>query len=322
MKGNFSDNSEKGRTLMIDALKKLGEGDIEGFDKTYEQAKRYLDKALVEYGKDADNYMYSESRNFGIAFNVFEQNIDTLFESEEGKKIIKEGYELIKKNEVLRNQFRVYDLFENASKNSEIKDVNAFVNEGIGLVKTYSPKELKENNQKFINFMRKNKLNEYVEIPEELEDLYESIEYVLLHKKNFNNLNEYVNATHTISEYIKTKSVLNENKTEKKMTFEDFETKLNSIQEQTDKELNDEEVKVLESFVSDKVNKKKLFEEEKRNLLKLINETIETAEEGEKQQWYGIYEKIEKKNYQGKLVEDITNYAEMLEISNEIRNED
>ena len=309
---DFTDNSQKGSVLMQQALKKLAEGDIEGFEKDREEANRYFDMFYAEINSEAGKItqMYGESRNFGVIYNVFEQNIDSLIKTKRGKQILKEGYDLIKNNKILNEQFNIYDLFEKTDKPHNTKD---FVNETVSILKNYDKNQIKENNEKFIKFMKRNKLNEFVEIDEETENLYEAIEYVLLNKKNIHNINEFLKAQDVIIEHLeKNKENINEQKED--LTFEKFNEKVNNEQKEIDENINEEEKKLLDMFTNSKTNKRQMFEDYKRKTLSKINEAIKTSEDADKEEWKNIYENINSKTYSDKLSENIVNCAEMLEI--------
>ena len=136
---DFNVNSEKGSVLMQQALKKYAKGDFEGGDKDRAEANRYYDLASAEINSEAGKItqLYGESRNFGIIYNVFEQNIENLLSTKKGKKIIKECFNLIKSNKVLNEQFKIYDMFEKAQNVDDVKD---FVNEASNIVKTFMNK--------------------------------------------------------------------------------------------------------------------------------------------------------------------------------------
>lgn len=316
---SFNDNYEKGNVLMQQALKKYAEGDYEGGDKDRKEANRYFDKASSEINSEDGQMtqLYGESRNFGIIYNVFEQNIDKLFESEKGKKVMRDAYKLIKNDKILNEQFKSYDIIEKANNVSNVK---SYVNEAVELIGgRLSKNDVKASNEKFIKFIKANKLDEYVEIPEETEKLYEAIEYVMLNKKNFNNLTKFVNAQDVITEHIEKNNNIKPNT--EKHTFENFKTNVDELQEKYDKELNDEEVKLLETFTNSK-NTKQLFEEYKKQTLdKLKNVMINEGEGDNAAQWKSAYKKVEEKQWSENLMENIVNCAEMLEVCSVIDEE-
>lgn len=313
---DFNVNSEKGSVLMQQALKKYAKGDFEGGDKDRAEANRYYDLASAEINSDAGKMtqLYGESRNFGIIYNVFEQNIENLWNTKAGKKIVKECYNLIKTNKVLNEQFKIYDMFEKAQNVEDVKD---FVNEASNIIKTFDKKLVMENNEKLIKFIRNKKLDEYVDIPEETENLYEAIEYLVLHKKTYDNVNDFVKAQNVITEHI-IKNQKN-NIVENKLTSVEFEDKIEEAEKEINENINQEEKTLLDRFLTTKnQNKKEVFENYKRKTLRKIKEMIESSEDSDKSQWNKIYENVSSKNFSENMSENITNCAEMMEICSTI----
>lgn len=313
---DFNVNSEKGSVLMQQALKKYAKGDFEGGDKDRAEANRYYDLASAEINSEAGKItqLYGESRNFGIIYNVFEQNIENLWDTKEGKKIVKECYNLIKSNKVLNEQFKIYDMFEKAQNVEDVKD---FVNEASNIIKTFDKKLVMENNEKLIKFIRNKKLDEYVDIPEETENLYEAIEYIVLHKKTYDNVNDFVKAQNVIAEHI-IKNQKN-NIVENKLTSVEFEDKIEEAEKEINENINQEEKTLLDRFLTTKnQNKKEVFENYKRKTLRKIKEMIESSEDSDKSQWNKIYENVSSKNFSENMSENITNCAEMMEICSTI----
>ena len=313
---DFNVNSEKGSVLMQQALKKYAKGDFEGGDKDRAEANRYYDLASAEINSEAGKMtqLYGESRNFGIIYNVFEQNIENLWDTKDGKKIIKECYNLIKSNKVLNEQFKIYDMFEKAQNVEDVKD---FVNEASNIIKTFDKKLVMENNEKLIKFIRDKKLDEYVDIPEETENLYEAIEYIVLNKKTYDNVNDFVKAQNVITEHI-IKNQKN-NIVENKLTSAEFENKIEEVEKEITENINQEEKTLLDRFLTNKKqNKKEIFENYKRKTLRKIREMIENSEDSDKSQWNKIYENVSSKNFSENMSENITNCAEMMEICSTI----
>ena len=301
---------------MQQALKKYAKGDFEGGDKDRAEANRYYDLASAEINSEEGKItqLYGESRNFGIIYNVFEQNIENLWDTKEGKKIVKECYNLIKSNKVLNEQFKIYDMFEKAQNVDDVKD---FVNEASNIIKTFDKNIVKENNEKLIKFIRDKKLDEYVDIPEETENLYEAIEYIVLNKKTYNNVNDFVKAQNVITEHI-SKNQKN-HIVENKLTSTEFENKIEEVENEINEKINQDEKTLLDSFLTTKKrNKKEVFENYKRKTLRKIKEMIESSEDSDKVQWNEIYENVSSKNFSENMSENITNCAEMIEICSTI----
>ena len=310
----FNDYSQKGSVLMQQALKKYAEGDFEGGDKDRAEANRWFDLASKQINSEAGkmSMLYGESRNFGIIYNVFEQNFDKLLETKQGKNIIKEGYNIIKKNKVLNEQFKIYDAFEKTNNVDNVKD---FVNEASMLVKNYDRQTIMENNEKLIKFIKEHKLDEYVHISEETENLYEAIEYIILNKKSFDNINNYIKAQKTISEHIEKNAKNKINETTNKEIFNEFEEKVDKAEKKIEENISAEEKKLLENFTNDRIDKKSLFNEYKETTLKKVNEMIHLSEDEEdKAGWEELYEDIKSRTFSEDNGLNISNCAEMLEI--------
>lgn len=314
----FNDYSQKGSVLMQQALKKYAEGDFEGGDKDRAEANRWFDLATRQLTSEAGKMamLYGESRNFGIIYNVFEQNFDKLLETKQGKNIIKEGYNIIKKNKVLNEQFKIYDAFEKTNNVDNVKD---FVNEASMLVKNYDRQTIMENNEKLISFIKEHKLDEYVHISEETENLYEAIEYIILNKKSFNNINNYIKAQKTISEHIE-KNIKNKiNEATNKEIFNEFEEKVDEAEKKIEENISAEEKKLLENFANDRIDKKSLFNEYKETTLRKVNEMIRLSEDEEdKAGWEELYEDVKSRTFSEDNALNISNCAEMLEICDTI----
>lgn len=313
---DFNEYSEKGSVLMQQALKKLAEGDIEGFESDRKEANRNFDLFYEMANTEEGNIqqMYGESRNFGVIYNVFEQNIDKLYESKSKKHVIKQAYDLIKNNPLLNEQFKIYDLFE---KTKDVDNVKEFVNEACNLIGKHDKEQIKKTNEKLIRLIRENKLEEFVEIPEDVENLYEAVEYVILNEKTLDNVNEFIKAQNVIAEFIENnKKNINEEK--ETPSFESFKDELENEEKQIQENINDEEKKLLDIFANPKTNKKEVFENYKKETLKKIKCAMQISEESERESWNKIYENINSKTYSNKLSENIITCAEMLEICSTI----
>lgn len=311
---DFKEYSEKGATLMQQALKKYAEGDFESGDKDRELANKYFDMASMEINSEAGkiSQLYGESRNFGIIYNVFEQNIDDICQDESKRHILKEAYDMIRGNRILSEQFRIYDMFEKAH---DVENPREFVNEASPLIGRFDRKKVSLVNEKFIRFMRKNGLNEYVPIPEETENLYEAIEYLMLNRKTLDNVGEFVKAQGVIAEHVGRKT---ETSGSKKDGLETFKDALEDEEKRISEGLNDDERKMLDMFTDGKTDARRLFEDMKDSTMGKVRRMIESSEGDDMTSWKGIYESIRSKEYSSDVSENVMNYAEMAEVADTI----
>ena len=300
---------KKANLLMTNALEKYRKGDMEGGEKDRQLANELFDQAEMIVNGEAykRTMMYGESRNFGIIYSTFEHNTKSLFESKEKRNCIGKFIKLIKENKLLKKQFEIYNCFRNAEG---VVDARDFTNEAISLIPTFSVKEITEANEKLVDFIRENSLDEAFEINDELMSLYESVEYVLLNKKTYNNLNEYIEHEKAIVEYVsKNGSAKSNEKADIDKLFNEHIEKYNS--------LNDDEVEYMDKLMNDKGEQEKMFNEQKEELLNTIKETFSNVTDENTLRWQNVYENIEERTFNEETcMEDISRF---IEIRNEIK---
>lgn len=312
------DDSYKATVLMKQALKKYEEGDFYGGDSDRKLANEYFDKASLELSnkKDEVTQLYGESINFGVLYNVIEQNLGNIYEGDT-KEFLKTLYKTIKDDKILTEEFKIYDTLE---RTKGVKDSKTFVNDVLSLRNEYSKEQVKESNNKLLKLIKEHKFNEYVYIDKNLEDLYEAIEYVILEKTTFNNIHLLQNKKDVIVEYVEknNKDNIQENSTI------DHKTKLMEMVENYDNEyyenLNEHEKKIFDIFLDENFDRKKYFDKTKSETLLKLQETISKADDSDKEQWLSLQEKIMNKNYCDNISENIVNCSEMLEIKEIMNN--
>lgn len=313
--GNISDYYRKGGDLMMQALKAYEEGEFDKGDKLRHEANQYYDLAEGEVNSEEGmiKMMYGEARNFGIMYNIFEQNLTNMLKQGKGKEMLKEFYSLLKHNKTLNEEFRIYDTIENAE---DVDNAEDFVNEISTVIKTFDKKKVINENNKFLALIKKHKLNEYVEIPEETENLYEAIEYMLLNKKSLNNVNDYVKSKEVIKEHVE-KTCKQKLEEDKLNTIDGFKEVFDKVQEGIGNMMEEDEENLIETYLNPQTNKEQFFNEQKEKTLNKINEAMENAEEHEqKEQWGKIYENVKAKKFTEN--DGLTLCAEMIEIYNTI----
>ena len=160
----------------------------------------------------------------------------------------------------------------------------------------------------FLNFF--NKLNENISVDDNEIELFENIEYLILHNKDFKNINKYNEIQHKLCEYVtENNNIL----TESKNIDDLYEDKLNEFVNKHEKELTQDEVNLIME-VKDPIKAKKLFNKYKTEVTSLVNEQIKEGKDVES--WNEILNKIGSKVYEHKTA--LTDIAEFIEIKNEI----
>lgn len=309
MTNEISTNIEKGIKLLNEALKCYEQGEYSSAYKAYQKAGSFLTEAdnRANTNEGQISLRYGGNRNFGVIYKIFESNTKNLLRDKSSQKKLKKIMGLIRENKVLNDEFNTFNAFTNPTN---VTNPNEYVSEAISLVTRYSKKTIRENNEKLINLFKEYNLNENISIDDNEIELFENIEYLLLHNKDFKNINKYNEIQNKLCEYVTENNVM---LTESVSIDDLYEDKLNEVIDKHGKELNEDEINLIME-VSDPVKAKKLFNKYKADVVSLVNEQINAGNDVES--WNTILEKINSKVYEQKNA--LTDIAEFIEIKNEI----
>lgn len=302
----FNDTYRKAGILMTSALKKYEKGDYEGGNRDREEANRLYDMAEKEVNSAQGTAMlYGENRNFGTIYKVFESNTPDLFNKKENGKLSK-ILKLIKENKVLKSEF---DFYKALVYPESVADAEKYVNEAISIMPSFNKQQIIENNQKFIDAIRKLELSEMVDISDDDIKLYEAVEYLMLNKKTYDNLNEYVKAKKCITEHIEKNCNYCEINNES--IDEVYHNGLNQINEKYDGVLNGEE-KMFVDKLSKLTNKESYFDMAKLDAIKSIDSQLKECSDENKKGLECIIENISKKKYNdSNFIADVAEFREI-----------
>ena len=308
----LNDNYEKGTLLMTQALKKYAEGDYEGGDKDREKANKYYDLAKLEINSEESKItsLYGENRNFGIVYKVLESNFNNAIQD---KKIIKkplvEALRKVKKNKQLNEQFKIYNAF---TYPQNVVNVEEYVNEVIALSSKYTQKELNLVNENLINYIQSKNVNELIDIDDEEMDLFESINYVLTHQKNIQNVNDFLKHKKVIVEYVEKHNINTSN-------YNDVDNLLDEetsfLEEKYNPLLNDDEKEFIKEY-SALSSKEDCFNENKKQLISLIEKRIKNADRTTVEYWSDLHNKINESSFNEKTF--MVDLAKIIEIQNKL----
>lgn len=321
-------NLEKAESIMKQALQAYGNGNIKEGDVLRENANEFFELYKNELNESKDNMnnpIYGKTNNFGVIHKIFESNAPELYKTKKGKQIIANYIKIINEDATLRKQFTFYN--EMLSVN-DVNNPSMFVNEAVELSPKFHIKDIRKSNEKLIKFIKDNKLNENIEVDENLISLFESIEFVLTNTKCIKNLSSFINAKANITDYInehieQSKNSLNENKYSG--SLEDFANKaLNEFNEKYKDVLNEAEQEFVKELIdakfNDKMDKRKgIFDKCKNEAISAINTVVVETSGDIKEKLLSLKERLLNKNFDNdKLVSDV---AEMIEIKNTLLDE-
>jgi hypothetical protein len=309
MTNEITINIEKGIKLLNEALKQYENGEYSSAYKTYQKAGSFLTEANTRANTDEGriSLKYGGNRNFGVIYKIFESNTRDLLRNKSSQRKLKKIMSLIRENKVLNDEFKAYNAFTNPIN---VENPSEYVAEAVSLITRYSGKTIRENNEKLINLFKEYNLNENISVDDSEIELFENIEYMILHNKDFKNINKYNDIQKKLCEYVEeNNNVL----TESKNIDDLYEGHLNEFVDRYEKELTEDEVKLIME-VKDPAKAKKLFNKYKTEVTSLVNEQIKEGKDVES--WNEILNKIDSKVYEHKTA--LTDIAEFIEIKNEI----
>lgn len=310
----MNENLQKAEELMKKALMAYRNGNFEEGELLRQQSNELFDLGKDEVERMQYN-IYGENKNFGIIHKVFENNSPELYKTKSGRKVIASYIKTIKEDKNLLSQFQLYNTLYNVH---DLSDSEKFVNEALSIVPNINLNDVLKSNQKLIDIIQKNNLNEEIEIDDSTENLFESIEFVLTNKKSFKTLASYVNATSNITSFINE----NKNKTNtENVVSENIDTALNSFMIEIEKKYEDVLTEAEKSFVQELVDakadnknekQKNIFNKCKNEALETINGVLREADGDVKERLLTIKERLLNREFnESSLVKDV---AEMLEI--------
>lgn len=312
MTNEINTNIENGVKLLNEAVSDYEKGNMAAAYEKYQEAGKFLteanDFAKTEEGKTSMKYGWN--KNFGAIYKVFESNTKGMLRNKSSKKQLSNIIKTIKENKVLSDEFSAYNAFTNPVN---VGNTNNYVAESISLIAHYSPKTLKENNEKLINLFREYKLNEDVVINDEEQELYENIEYLITNPKSFSNIGKYENIYNNLCDYV------NENKIERgeKIDLDEaYNALMNDVVDKYKATLNEDEIKLIRDVTTNEAKAKKLFFENKNKVIELIKKEALTENQEEKQEWETLLENINGKVYESNTA--LANIAEFIELRNEL----
>jgi hypothetical protein len=307
------DDLKKGMTLMAEALKQYEEGKLDLADHNREEANRFFDKVKENLSTEdgIEKAMYGECRNFGLIYNVIEENASKLYETVDGRNKIGKILNHIKNNDVLLHEFKVYDAF---TRPINVVNPDSYVNEAVSVINRYGKKRITEENSKLLKLMKKSGLNENVFITNDTIKLCEAIEYTLLNKPSISNVNEYSKVKSVLKE-----SVERNNREKKECANIDniCESGVKNITEKYSSELNDDEKRLVEEVAGSPKMAEKRFNEIKSSLMSELKARIEESDGVDREGWEHVYETVEKrafdKNKALDIISDLISLRETIE---------
>ena len=288
---------------------------IGDFQRLKESLNDVIDKRVIKMKLEECINSFN-SLSFACLNDIFKNTVDKLYETREGKRLIKKYVKTIKESNDLKKVYSIYNIVNSPNK---INDGTLFIKESISLIEEIDKKNYSDSLSSISDIVKEcavlaNLDNEEIE---KIKDKYhgsisESLDYVLFNKMDMNNIVEYTNGLSRITNFI------NENKKHENDLMAEGKSICKLIDEFDKLFTND--IEIWESTAIKDISlaelsgkdKKGVFEEYKTECLSIIEENLNEKDVENSSRFQGMKEKLMKKEFNSDtIVEDILMLSEL-----------
>lgn len=254
--------------------------------------------------------------SFACLNEIFKNTVDKLYETKEGKRLIKKYVKTIKESNDLKKVYSIYNIVNSPNK---INDGTLFIKESISLIEEIDKKNYGDSLSSISDIVKECAVlaNLDTEAIENIKDKYhgsisESLDYVLFNKMDMNNIVEYTNGLSRITNFI------NENKKHENDLMAEGKSICELIGDFDKLFTND--IEIWESTAIKDISlaelsgkdKKGVFEKYKSECLSIIEENLNEKDVENSSRFQGMKEKLMKKEFNSDtIVEDILMLSEL-----------
>ena len=288
---------------------------IGDFQRLKESLNDVIDKRITKMKLEECINSFN-SLSFACLNEIFKNTVDKLYETKEGKRLIKKYVKTIKESNDLKKVYSIYNIVNSPNK---INDGTLFIKESISLIKEIDKKNYGDSLSSISDIVKECAVsaNLDTEAIENIKDKYhgsisESLDYVLFNKMGMNNIVEYTNGLSRITNFI------NENKKHENDLMVEGKSICELIGEFDKLFTND--IEIWESTAIKDISlaelsgkdKKDVFEEYKSECLSIIEENLNEKDVENSSRFQGMKEKLMKKEFNSDtIVEDILMLSEL-----------
>lgn len=288
---------------------------IGDFQRLKESLNDVIDKRITKMKLEECINSFN-ALSFACLNEIFKNTVDKLYETKEGKRLIKKYVKTIKESNDLKKVYSIYNIVNSPNK---INDGTLFIKESISLIKEIDKKNYGDSLSSISDIVKECAVsaNLDTEAIENIKDKYhgsisESLDYVLFNKMDMNNIVEYTNGLSRITNFI------NENKKHENDLMAEGKSICELIGDFDKLFTND--IEIWESTAIKDISlaelsgkdKKGVFEKYKSECLSIIEENLNEKDAENSSRFQGMKEKLLKKEFNSDtIVEDILMLSEL-----------
>lgn len=254
-------------------------------------------------------------QNFGKIKNAYNEILveSVITKNNEKKDFFKSYIKIIKENDILKNQFLIYNLIENKIEKNENK-VKTFVDECLNIMSKYNKKDIINANKKLVESILFEKDFDY-----DKKELHENISTLIFTSKTPKNIDVIVEAKSYVINYIlnnKEKEIAEgyglPNSVVSKIMVEKYNEKYSTLDES--------EKQILKSLIDSDIDKKKeVYNNTIRECIDLVNEKLKDSDLETKDRLLRVKDKL--LNDSKEINEDyVKNISKLVELKNSLKN--
>lgn len=288
---------------------------IGDFQRLKESLNDVIDKRVIKM-KLEECVKSFKTLPFSCLDEIFKNTVDKLFETKEGKNIIKKYIKTIKESNDLKKVYSIYNIINSPNK---INDSTLFIKESISLIKKIDKKSYSDSLSSISDIVKECVIsaNLDTEAIENIKNKYhgsinESLDKVLFGEMSTKNIVEYTNNLSKIANFI------NENKMHENALVNEGKT-IGELIGDFDKLFNDD-IEIWESTAIKDISlyelsgrgKKDIFDKYKAECLNIIEENMNAKDAENASRFQVMREKLTKKEFNSDtIVEDILVLSEL-----------
>lgn len=303
-KKTISQIHTEGYNLLGEAVKMMKAGKVQEAENLRNKATKILDEAVIAAQQDAErvNALYGEKCNFGIIYNVLENNLTNLMSSKSGRKVISEAVKMIQSDDALKGQFNVYQSVEQPTNTT---NPDLYLEEALKLMPPVSPEQIEKSNRCLLEAVRKSGVvDELVDIDDKILECYDAVECLLTTPQTPANLDKIVEARTTIVNYISNNPIPAGSK-----AMEELNKLTNEMASREDCP-NADEIKLYQSIASSE-NPRAMYEEYRQGLLESIKDEMSHSTDSGIQ-WEELHDRIMNERFN--RMDPYSSIAQLVEI--------
>lgn len=290
--------------------------EIDTLEKVRNEFNRLVTEK-IETHKYNDVLENISTLGLGKIRNLYESISDIMLESDNGIKIMRKYVKIIKENKDLKKVFSFYDFIDKLNVDTDSRW--NYINEGLKCLENIDKHSFKKGVKELGNIVSEGVKTSNIarstieECINSTNNVYESVDFLILEKPTLKNINERINAKRVIDSFLDNKTIIVKescinNKTNKELISE-INNELSEINESWMKELIED---ITLNNLANKDNEI-LFENYKNDCLMIIENIINNNNEIEdKSKMFSLKEKLGVKEYNAdSFNNDIINLAEL-----------